>query len=163
MKKIIDIGFVGYGNYVTDDAIFKPLPHNYKHGLKTPIVLVNNISDVHRKSYDAIRNRDGYDVLEECHSSGLLTRKIGTLDFYNEISGFLHVNVTFGHSLYDASSGICCIPEDLDVKSIPKYHESKNSFPGCVGAIIIDSNFDVYICYGFEKSDGGMDIYFDWT
>ena len=125
------IGFVGYRNNdtVTSDAIFKPMPHNYKHGLKTPIILVNNISDVHRKSYDAIRNRDGYDIVEECYSSGLLTKKIGTLDFYNEISGFLHTNVAFGHDLYDASSGICCIPEDVHVKKIPLYHENRNQFP----------------------------------
>lgn len=168
MKRIEDIGYKGYPKggieTWTADALFAPMPHNYRARLNTPIVLINNIEDVQRKPYTATVDADGYDVERDFWSDGLRTRKIGSLDFYNEISGFLHTNVAAGHKLYDACSGIC-IPEDLEAKTIFPYHDDRNGFPTCAGMILIDHNFDVYICYGWDRDDmngGGSSIYYDW-
>lgn len=171
MRRVEDVGFKGYPKggieTWTADALFTALPHNYRHGIKTPIVLVNNIEDVQRKRQTCIFDCDGYDVQRECWTKGLLVRKIGSLDFYNEISGFLHTNTAAGHKLYDACSGIQCVPEDIEVTTIPPYHTNYNRFPSCAGMILIDHNFDVYICKGWVydeyNGDGSSEVYLDWA
>ena len=72
--------------FMTADTKFEPFPHNYRARLKTRIVIFDTIP----KKY--------------------LCKKICDLDFWNEISGFIHCNYNYGHKVVDTTNGEVEIP-----------------------------------------------------
>lgn len=79
-------------NLLADTKNMYRVKHDYRHGLRTPIVLVNSLSDL----------------------AGLHCKKVSELDFWNDISGFFHQNSD--HTVYDITNGDVEIPADIPVR-----------------------------------------------
>lgn len=105
------------------DVEFEPFPHNYRHILRTRIVIFDTIP----KKY--------------------LCKKICDLDFWNEISGFIHSNYNYGHKVVDATDGNVEIPDDVSV-----IHQALDDsyIPIVAGDYFINSNYEVFRCYGWK-------------
>ena len=139
-ENVTNVGYVSTGKNVLEDSIFNPIPRvivEYRDDMLSkdvvldvlsPIILVNNIDDC-----------------PETKLFNLHFRKIGSLDFWNEISGFIHTNVNAGHELYDFHHSGIEIPEDMKSIINPDYSVQ------LLGAIFIDSDYDVYICDEFDE------------
>ena len=113
--------------FMTADTKFEPFPHNCRAGLKTRIVIFDTIP----KKY--------------------LCKKICDLDFWNEISGFIHSNYT--------TNGEVEIPDD-----VPVIHQELDGYiPIVAGDYFINSNYEVFRCYGWNNESGGAEIYFDFV
>ena len=122
--------------FMTADTKFEPFPHNCRHGLRTRIVIFDTIP----KKY--------------------LCKKICDLDFWNEISGFIHCNYNYGHKVVDTTNGNVEIPDD-----VPVIHQSLDDsyIPIVAGDYFINSNYEVFRCYGWNNESGGAEIYFDFV
>ena len=117
------------------DVEFKPFPHNCRAGLRTRIVIFDTIP----KKY--------------------LCKKICDLDFWNEISGFIHCNYNYGHKVVDTTNGNVEIPDD-----VPVIHQELDGYiPIVAGDYFINSNYEVFRCYGWNNESGGAEIYFDFV
>ena len=119
----------------TEDTQFTPFPHNRRQRLKTSVIVVDEIP----KRY--------------------LCKKVCDLDFWNDISGFIHANARFGHSIIDTTNGRVEIPDD--VKVINRSIDS-SFFLVAAGDHFITKDYEVYRCYGWENCDRSADIYFDF-
>lgn len=120
----------------TEDTAFKPFPHNLRQRLKTNIIVVDEIPTKY------------------------LCKKICDLDFWNEISGFIHSNYNFGHKIVDTTNGEVEIPHDVNV--INRSLDS-SFFLVAAGDHFITKDYEVYRCYGWENPGGGAEIYFDFV
>ena len=122
--------------FMTADTKFEPFPHNCRAGLRTRIVIFDTIP----KKY--------------------LCKKICDLDFWNEISGFIHCNYNYGHKVVDTTNGNVEIPDD-----VPVIHQSLDDsyIPIVAGDYFINSNYEVFRCYGWNNESGGAEIYFDFV
>ena len=119
-----------------EESKFKPFPHNMRQKLITHIVLVNEVP----KEY--------------------LCTKVCTLDSWNEISGWFHSNID--HPVIDTTKGSIDIPKDIDDI---KYRDITDSlrFGITAGDHILDKNYNVYRCYGWNNASGSSEIYFDFV
>ena len=120
----------------TEDTKFTPFPHNFRQRLKTNINIVNEIP----KRYHC--------------------KKICDLDFWNDISGFIHANAKYGHKIIDTTNGEVEIPHD--VETINRSIDS-DYFLVAAGDYFINKDYEVYRCYGWENCDGSAEIYFDFV
>ena len=119
----------------TEDTYFKPFPHNLRQRLKTRIVIVNEIPKMY------------------------LCKKICDLDFWNDISGFIHNNYNYGHKVVDTTNGEVEIPHDVEVTNMSI---DSSFFLVAAGDYFINKDYEVYRCYGWENASGGAEIYFDF-
>ena len=139
MNRIESIFYKGVGQNVLSDSVFGVMPHNRRQRFYTPIILVKDISMCTDK---------------------VLLRKIGELDFWNEISGFIHMNVRHNHKVYDFINSGIEIPDDVEVKTF--YSINGLDSPLVAGSIFIDADYNVYICYGFINQHNS-DVYLDFA
>jgi hypothetical protein len=119
----------------TTDTVFKPFPLGNRFNIKTGIWLHDSVPE------------------------NLVVKEEFNLDFWNEISGWFHSNVTIGHPVYDARKDSSFeIPEDIQ----PKEPVGIGSWEcHVVGDRIITPDYKVYKVYGFVNSSGGSNIYFN--
>lgn len=119
----------------TMDTPFKPFPHNRRQRLCTRIIVVEEIP----KKYHV--------------------KKMYDLDFWNDISGFFHANVEYGHKVIDTTNGMVEIPNDIETA----YQSVDSSFfLVAAGDYFVTKDYEVYRCYGWDNSSGGSEIYFDF-
>lgn len=119
----------------TEDVSFKPFPNNLRQRLKTRIIIVNEIPEKY------------------------LCKKICDLDFWNEISGFIHCNYNYGHKIVDTTYGEVEIPHDVEVTNMSV---DSSFFLVAAGDYFINKDYEVYRCYGWNNVSGGSEIYFDF-
>lgn len=116
-----------------EDVSFKPFTNNMRQRILTRIIVVDSVPEKY------------------------LCKKVYELDFWNEISGWFHSNIN--HKVVDTTHGEVEIPSGMDVR------EGTIGSLSCLvaaGDHFVDSEYNVYRCYGWEKSGGGADIYFDF-
>ena len=141
-------------NLFMDDTDVLLIKDNFRHHLKTPIILVNNIEDYRHKDnsyYDPNLDRRIY------RHSGLVFKKIHELDFWNEISGFFHQNAK-NHKVYCIPECEVEIPSDIECKHWDGKIGSLSS-PIVAGACIVDKDYNVYIIDGWYDEYGNLDNY----
>lgn len=129
----------------TEDVEFEPIKHNTRGGLLvTPIILVDDINKYRNK---------------------LLFKKVGELDFWNEISGWFHSNskCSIPHPVYDTTGGMIEIPSDVPVRTTWDGECGSLTSPIVAGAYIVDQNYNLYIIYGWNNCDRSSEIYFDFV
>lgn len=129
----------------TEDVEFEPIKHNTRGGLLvTPIILVDDINKYRNK---------------------LLFKKVGELDFWNEISGWFHSNskCSIPHPVYDTTGGMIEIPSDVPVRTTWDGECGSLTSPIVAGAYIVDQNYNLYIIYGWNNCDKSGEIYFDFV
>ena len=119
----------------TEDTHFEPFPHNHRQRLKTNVIIVNEIP----KRY--------------------FCKKVCDLDFWNDISGFIHANYDFGHDIVDTTNGEVEIPNDVKIDNCSI---DSSFFLVAAGDHFITKDYEVYRCYGW-KNDHNADIYFDFV
>lgn len=148
-ERINSIGFKKY-NEASEDAEFEAIVGD------APIMLIDRISDIQSEVYSTEENI-------QKRTKGLLVRKIGDVSFNGEFRGFLHTNVKAGNHLYDSQSGITNIPDDIECRKIPKFHDLVDPIPfNCVGMILVTSSYNVYLCYGIEDENGNIYMFRDY-
>lgn len=128
----------------TEEVAFKPFPHNGRAGLITPIIVVSSVS--------------------EMESIGIHLKKMGSLDFWNEIAGWFHSNAkcTIPHPVYVKKGAETVeIPNDIDVTPWSGKRGGFDS-PIIAGAYVVDAEYNLYRIYGWDNSSGGSEIYFDF-
>ena len=129
------------------DDIMKPIEHNRRHGLVTPIIVVNDV-----ERYKPTKR------------SGLFLKEMGQLDFWNEISGWFHANIndTIPHPVYVTKDATDVeIPADI----VPRYWDGEQgslTSPIVAGAYVIDKEYKLYRVYGWVNCDGSSNICFDF-
>ena len=123
------------------DDVVKPIQHNHRQRLVTPIILVDNITE----------------LIED----GIFLKAMGQLDFWNEISGWFHANHEDGHPIYRKVGCTIEIPTDIE----ERYWDGNPTglvSPIVAGAYAVDSEYNLYRIYGWGKCDGSSEIYFDY-
>lgn len=125
-------------NLLADTENMYRVKHDYRHGLRTPIVVVNSLADLNK----------------------LHCKKVSELDFWNDICGFFHQNSD--HPVYDITNGDVEIPADIPVRRTWDGEHGSLTSPIVAGTCIIDKDYNVYICYGWDNSSGGSVIFFDF-
>ena len=146
----------------TKDTKYNVLPHNRRHRLITPIIVVSSIDD-YKEYHDSYY--DSYYEKEVKRCGGLLFKKIDELDFWNDISGFFHANTSCypAHPVYDTTNGDVEIPHDIEVRRSWDGELGSTSSPIVAGTIIVDKDYNVYQVYGWVNQNGSSDIYFDFV
>ena len=127
----------------TEDTKFEAMKHNLRHGLVTPIVLVDSIGKYQRK---------------------LHLKSIGQLDFWNEISGWFHANTRceVPHPVYDTTDGAIEIPSDVPIRNTWNGDLGNLTSPIVAGACLVDKDYNLYIVYGWVNDDGSSSCCLDF-
>ena len=118
----------------TKDTVFEPFKHNIRQRLTTAMVLMKKA-----------------DLLE----SKYLYKKVGQLDFWNDISGWFHSNYNYGHTIYDLTDNCIEIPNDIQKKT--------TEYIAVAGDHVIDEDYNIYIIYGWTLENGSSQICFDFV
>ena len=124
----------------TADVRYESFKHNTRQRLRTGIVLMKK---------------------EDLLSSKYLYKKVDQLNFWNEISGWFHSNAD--HKIYDLAEGGIEIPPDLSVTRKILDSSSLHGYFAVAGDHIVDEDYNVYVIYGWNNSDSGSEIYFDFV
>ena len=131
----------------TKDAEMKPIEHNRRQHLVTPIIVIDDVERYAVSRY-----------------SGLHLKEVGELDFWNEISGWFHANVNaeIPHPVYVSDYALDVeIPSDIETRRWDGDLGSLTS-PIVSGAYVVDRNYKLYQIYGWVNCDGSSEIYFDF-
>lgn len=156
----------GFAHYIiehaTEDTKFEPIRHNIRHRIITPIILVDNVDKYKHKDdsyYDPDLDRHIY------NHSGLLFKKVGELDFWNDISGWFHTNTRCynPHPVYDTTNGEIEIPSDVPVRTTWDGKIGSLTSPIVAGAYLVDKDYNLYLVRGWYNSDGSLDSYLDFA
>ena len=125
----------------TEDVRYRSFKHNTRQRLRTGIVLMKK---------------------EDLESSKYLYKKVLTLDFWNEISGWFHCNAP-EHKIYDVAGNNIEIPVDLSVtRKILDSSSLLHGYFAVAGDHVVDEDYNVYVIYGWNN-DSGSEIYFDFV
>lgn len=135
------------GYYEFSDVKFK-LENNKRHGLINHIYLCDiipvddTLAKIHK---DFVYNP----ILETESEKFYYIKKIGELDFWQEISGFFHSS---NKKVFNCGTSID-VPDDIELLSAEG--------PSCAGDYVVDEDYNVYRVYGWDNQNNS-DIYFDF-
>lgn len=91
-------------------------------------------------------------ILMDKVSSRYIVEQVGTLDFWNEVSGFFH-KYQHRNKIYDLRETDWEIPEDIEFADI--YSASiGDQFIAVVGDRIVDKEYNVWKIIGFHNQSG---------
>lgn len=91
-------------------------------------------------------------ILMDKVSSRYIVEQVGTLDFWNEVSGFFH-KYQHRNKIYDLRETGWEIPEDIEFADI--YSASiGDQFIAVVGDRIVDKEYNVWKIIGFHNQSG---------
>lgn len=146
----------------TDEIHFDPIKHNIRHSLVTPIIVVDDVNKYSRKDESYY---DSYWEREIKRHSGLLFKKVGQLDFWNEISGWFHANTrcTIPHPVYDTTDGEVEIPSDVPVRNTWDGVLGSLTSPIVAGAYLVDKDYNLYRVYGWTNDSDRDTIFIDFV
>lgn len=96
--------------------------------------------------------------------------KIGTLDFWNDVSGWFHSNCK-EHPVYSFQNASVEIPADIEVRHFNEHRGLVDGFT--IGSVVVDPEYNLYVIHSFYAprqssysrvhASGTSSIYFNYV